>query len=128
MDSEQEHFIGMLDTDFNVDADSTNEGKTKVRSVTFSNPVKSVQSTFNFPLCTVELLSAFPRDKTFSKQIFVPEKHENTTLKEDSEGWLSLKSKSKEVLDIVFLNEIDSHLGQDLTLNQKKSIISTPAF
>ena len=128
MDSEQEHFIGMLDTDFNVDADSTNEGKTKVRSVTFSNPVKSVQSTFNFPSRTVELLSAFPRDKTFSKQIFVPEKHENTTLKEDSKGWLSLKSKSKEVLDIVYLNEIDSHLGQDLTLNQKKSIISTPAF
>ena len=124
MDSEQEnqHFIGMLDTAFNVDADSTNEGKTKVRSVTFSNPVKSVQSNFNFPSRTVELLSAFPRDKTFSKQMFVPANNENTTLKEDSEGWLSLKSKSKEVSDIVFLNELESCLGQDLTLNQKKAL------
>ena len=69
MDSEQEHFIGMLDTDFNVDADSTNKGKTKVCSVSFSNPVNSVQSNFKFALHTVELLSAFPSDKTFSKQI-----------------------------------------------------------
>ena len=59
--------VGMLSTTPN--ADMTNEGKNKVRSVSFSNPVSSAQSNFNFPSCTVEFLSNFPSYKTFLKQL-----------------------------------------------------------